>query len=116
MLPQLDKPSSYGFDDGSDASDWSGVSVNTQDRITAVNVANRGLSGELPAALGDVSCLEQLHATSNLFDGEPLATCACNTYEYTKHVAIEDRSVNHLSNIHTQMHYYSSRTSTSTIF
>eukprot|EP00904_Undaria_pinnatifida_P004223 jgi/Undpi1/13801/HiC_scaffold_9.g03452.m1 len=69
MLPQLDKPSSYGFDDVSETSDWSGVSVNTQDRITALNVANKDLSGELPAALGDVSCLEQLHATSNSFVG-----------------------------------------------
>lgn len=76
MLPQLDKPSSYGFDDVSETSDWSGVSVNTQDRITALNVANKDLSGELPAALGDVSCLEQLHATSNSFVGETLATRA----------------------------------------
>ncbi|CAM9184268.1 unnamed protein product, partial [Laminaria digitata] len=55
---------------GSDTSDWSGVSVNKHGRTTAVDVANRGLSGELPAALGDVSYLEHLHATSNCFAGE----------------------------------------------
>lgn len=72
MLPQLDRQSSYDPDEGSDTSDWSGVSVNKHDRITALNVANRGLSGELPATLGDVSQLEHLHATSNCFAGEPL--------------------------------------------
>lgn len=76
LLPQLDQQSSYGLGEGSDTSDWSGVSVNKYGRITALNVANRGLSGELPAALGDVSHLEHLHATSNCFAGEPLlSTC-----------------------------------------
>lgn len=70
LLPQLDKQSSYDLDEGTDTSDWSGVSVNKHDRITALNMANRGLSGELPASLGDVSYLEHLHATSNCFAGE----------------------------------------------
>lgn len=72
LLPQLDQQSSYGLGEGSETSDWSGVSANKQGRITALDVTNRGLSGELPAALGDVSHLEHLHATSNCFDGEPL--------------------------------------------
>lgn len=70
----LDRPDSYDWDKGSDTSEWSGVSLDSEDRILGLNVANRNLSGELPAALGEISNLEYLHATSNLFTGEVMET------------------------------------------
>lgn len=67
------------WDERSDTSEWSGVSLDTEDRILGLNVANRNLSGELPAALGEISKLEYLHATSNFFTGEPIKFLA-NSY------------------------------------
>lgn len=66
----LDRPESFDWDKGSDASEWSGVSLDSEDRIMGLNVPHKNLSGELPAALGELSNLEYLHATSNLFTGE----------------------------------------------
>lgn len=67
----LDRSDSVDWDERSDTSGWSGVSFDAEDRILGLNVDNRNLSGELPAALGEISKLEYLHATSNLFTGEP---------------------------------------------
>lgn len=66
----LDRSDSFDWDKGSDASGWSGVSLDSEDRILGLNVAHRHLTGELPAALGDISNLEYLHATSNVFIGD----------------------------------------------
>lgn len=68
----LDRSDSVDWDERSDTSEWSGVSLDTEERILGLNVASRNLSGELPAALGEISKLEYLHATSNLFSGEPV--------------------------------------------
>eukprot|EP00903_Cladosiphon_okamuranus_P011957 g11230.t1 len=65
----LDRSDSIDWDERSDVSEWSGVSLDTEDRILGLNVANSNLSGELPAALGEISKLQYLHATSNLFTG-----------------------------------------------
>lgn len=54
-------------------SEWSGVSLDNENRIFGLNFANRNLSGELPAALGKISKLELFHATSNSFTGERTA-------------------------------------------
>ncbi|CAM9858960.1 unnamed protein product, partial [Ectocarpus sp. 8 AP-2014] len=65
----LERCDSNDREELSGRSEWSGVSVDSDDRIIVLNVANRGLSGELPAALFEISNLEYLHATSNLFTG-----------------------------------------------
>lgn len=69
MLQQSDQQY-YDWDNGSDTSEWSGVSVDSNGRITGLHIENRGISGELPTTLGDISHLEYLHATSNGFVGE----------------------------------------------
>ncbi|CAB1103774.1 unnamed protein product [Ectocarpus sp. CCAP 1310/34] len=63
----LERSDSGDHEELSGRSEWSGVSVDSDDRIIALNVTNRHLSGELPAALFEISNLEYLHATSNLF-------------------------------------------------
>lgn len=65
----LELSDSFDWDERSDTSEWSGISLDNEDRILGLNVANRNLSGELPAALGEISNLEYIHAASNLFTG-----------------------------------------------
>lgn len=65
----LERSDSNDHEELSGRSEWSGVSVDSDDRIIVLNVTNRNLSGELPAALFEISNLEYLHATSNLFTG-----------------------------------------------
>ena len=65
----LDLSDSFDWDERSDTSEWSGISLDNEDRILGLNVANRNLSGELPAALGEISNLEYIHAASNSFTG-----------------------------------------------
>lgn len=60
---------SYNWDEWSNTSDWTGVFLDNNDRVTGIDLTNGSLSGELPASLGEISCLEQLHATSNHFTG-----------------------------------------------
>lgn len=61
----------YHWDSDSEVSDWTGVFVDVNDRITGLNLANGNLSGELPDTLGKIACLEYLHATSNSLTGKP---------------------------------------------
>lgn len=75
----LDRPDSFDWDKGSDASEWSGVSLDSDDRILGLNISHRNLSGDLPVTLGEISNLEYFHATSNYFTGE-LTKIASNPF------------------------------------
>ena len=50
-------------------SSWSGVTTNSDGRVTAVELNGNGLDGTLPAALGDLSELEQLDLRDNDLSG-----------------------------------------------
>ena len=51
-------------------SSWHGVTTNSDGRVTAVALNSNGLDGTLPAALGDLSELEQLDLRDNALSGE----------------------------------------------
>ena len=48
---------------------WSGVTTNSDGRVTRLELADNGLTGTLPAALGDLSELEQLDLQDNALSG-----------------------------------------------
>ena len=48
---------------------WHGVTVNPDGRVTGLNLGNNGLSGELPAALGDLDELRSLYLGVNTIRG-----------------------------------------------
>ena len=48
---------------------WSGVTTNSDGRVTRLALNNNGLDGTLPAALGDLSELEQLDLQNNALRG-----------------------------------------------
>ena len=49
---------------------WEGVTVTgTPPRVTALSLASRGLTGRLPAALGDLTALTRLDLSQNLLEG-----------------------------------------------
>ena len=50
-------------------SSWSGVTTNSAGRVTALVLNDNGLDGTLPAALGDLSELEQLDLQDNALSG-----------------------------------------------
>ena len=50
-------------------SSWHGVTTNSDGRVTALVLNNNGLDGTLPAALGDLSALEQLDLQDNDLSG-----------------------------------------------
>ena len=49
---------------------WSGVSIDGDGRVTGLDLSERGLSGELPAALGSLTSLAELHLHSNQLGGD----------------------------------------------
>ena len=49
---------------------WAGVGTNLQNRVTALDLRVNGLSGEIPADLGDLSALTRLFLTRNELTGE----------------------------------------------
>ena len=49
---------------------WAGVGMNLQNRVTALDLRVNGLSGEIPADLGDLSELTRLFLTRNELTGE----------------------------------------------
>ena len=50
-------------------SSWHGVTTNSAGRVTRLALNNNGLDGTLPAALGDLSALEQLDLQNNALSG-----------------------------------------------
>mmetsp|Transcript_4189 Transcript_4189/g.5803 ORF Transcript_4189/g.5803 Transcript_4189/m.5803 type:complete len:636 (+) Transcript_4189:54-1961(+) len=57
---------------------WEGVVVNTDGKVTELYLERCGLKGELPVALGDLDCLEELWMPMNKFEGplpESLINC-----------------------------------------
>ena len=48
---------------------WHGVTTNSDGRVTALALNDNGLAGTLPAALGDLSELEQLDLQANALSG-----------------------------------------------
>ena len=50
-------------------SSWHGVTTNSDGRVTALALNDNGLDGTLPAALGDLSALEQLDLQDNALSG-----------------------------------------------
>ena len=50
-------------------SSWHGVTTNSDGRITRLELDGNGLDGTLPAALGDLSALEQLDLQNNALSG-----------------------------------------------
>ena len=50
-------------------SSWSGVTTNSDGRVTRLVLNNNGLDGTLPTALGDLSELEQLNLEDNALSG-----------------------------------------------
>lgn len=48
---------------------WTGISFDLGERITAIEIANRNLSGSFSPGLGDITHLERLHASCNRFTG-----------------------------------------------
>ena len=56
---------------GSDAplSDWHGVSVNAEGRVTGLRLERNNLTGTLPGDLGDLAALEDLGLSSNQLHG-----------------------------------------------
>ena len=50
-------------------SSWSGVTTNSDGRVTRLVLNNNGLDGTLPTALGDLSALEQLNLQDNALSG-----------------------------------------------
>ena len=49
--------------------EWHGVTANSDGRVTRLELADNGLAGTLPAALGDLSELEQLDLSDNDLSG-----------------------------------------------
>ena len=50
-------------------SSWHGVTTNSDGRVTRLELNDNGLDGTLPAALGDLSALEQLDLQNNALSG-----------------------------------------------
>ena len=50
-------------------STWHGVTVDEDGRVTSVLLSNNGLSGTIPAAIGDLDKLERLDLSSNALTG-----------------------------------------------
>ena len=50
-------------------SSWHGVTTNSDGRVTRLELDGNGLDGTLPAALGDLSALEQLDLQNNALSG-----------------------------------------------
>ena len=50
-------------------SSWSGVTTNSDGRVTRLVLNNNGLDGTLPTALGDLSALEYLDLRDNALSG-----------------------------------------------
>ena len=50
--------------------EWEGVSVNANGRVAALNLAGRGLTGELPPELGSLASLQLLNLGRNQLTGE----------------------------------------------
>ncbi|WP_419942893.1 leucine-rich repeat domain-containing protein [Candidatus Palauibacter sp.] len=44
---------------------WHGVTANAQSRVTALNLSENGLTGELPTNLGDLAFLTEIHIDGN---------------------------------------------------
>ena len=53
--------------------DWAGVTADVNDRVKILFIENNGLSGPIPASLGQLTALEQLGLTSNELTG-PIPT------------------------------------------
>ena len=53
--------------------DWSGVTADVNDRVKILFIENNGLSGPIPASLGQLTALEELFLTSNELTG-PIPT------------------------------------------
>ena len=52
-----------------DIGNWYGVTTNSAGRVTKLDLSNNKLSGEIPAALGDLSELRELKLRSNELSG-----------------------------------------------
>ena len=48
---------------------WHGVTTDSTGRVTGLNLNNNGLTGQLPAALGDLTALETLYMSQNRLTG-----------------------------------------------
>ena len=63
-------PDKSGWQDDPSVAAWIGVSIGGDGRITALDLIENGLSGELPAALGSLASLAYLYLHSNQLGGE----------------------------------------------
>ena len=68
------------FSEVLDQGDWSGVTFNTDSRVTGIDLTNRGLSGRLSAdnAIGSLPLLKTLNLSRNALTGDPGAFLANN--------------------------------------
>ena len=62
---------SLNWDTGLAITDWEGVTVSdSPGRVTILDISHRGLSGEIPAGLEDLTQLRELHLCCNDLTGE----------------------------------------------
>lgn len=54
-----------GWDDGSSAGSRYGIRVNSDGRVTGIDLSSNALAGELPLELGDLALLEELRLDAN---------------------------------------------------
>ena len=62
--------SNTNWSTAADLSAWHGVITDSDGRVTQVNLHENMLSGEIPAALGDLASLLQLYLSQNMLSGE----------------------------------------------
>ncbi len=58
-----------GWGDGNPDNSWHGVEVNADGRVVRLDLQDNGLSGQLPASIGDLTALEYLNVKQNALQG-----------------------------------------------
>lgn len=53
----------------SDAASWPGVTADSKGMVTKINLSNNGLTGSIPAAIGDLIYLEDINLSGNSISG-----------------------------------------------
>ncbi len=106
----------YNWGEDCDVCQWYGITCNGAGQITAIDLANNRLNGQLPIQIGDFSSLLHLNLERNTLSGNPpleignltnLQTLDLSSNDFTGPIPIGISSLNNLQTLHLGFNQFS---------